>query len=135
MDIFARATKEKLRFQFTTPSGAKTPVVYISTEDLWELSLNELDVIAIELDAAVRNSPLKSFVNDNKQATAASDEVKLKLEIVVYIIEFKKSEKDRVAKEKELRQRKELAKAALTAKTESSFSNMTEEELRAIINE
>ena len=54
-DIFKQAAKSGLRFD--TPRGR------ISSEDLWQLPLEELDAVAIELSSQIDNTSTTSFIN------------------------------------------------------------------------
>lgn len=84
-NIFEQASRKKLRF--ATNRGA------ISTEDLWDLSLEELDSIAKTLDKTV-NDAGKSFI---KKKDTVNRTASLQLEVVVSVINTKMEEADRRA--------------------------------------
>lgn len=75
MNIFEKASKIKLRF--VTDKGTLT------TENLWELSLPDLDKIAKRINKELREESEESFI---KTKSVASDVLTLKLEILKHII-------------------------------------------------
>lgn len=75
MNIFEKASKIKLRF--VTDKGTLT------TENLWELSLPDLDKIAKKINKELREESEESFI---KTKSMASDVLSLKLEILKHII-------------------------------------------------
>ena len=90
-NLFEKASKMKLRF--STTKGV------LSTEDLWDLSLESLDKIAKNLYKQIKESEEISFISEkSSEDTLAS----MKLEIVKFVITFKMDE----AKEKKLRAEK-----------------------------
>ena len=76
-DPFIRASRQKLRLP--TSRG------HITVEDLWDLSLTDLDDIALALDAKV-NTSKRSFIG-KRDRTAATEE--LQFEIVKAVINTK----------------------------------------------
>ncbi len=88
MENYKLATREKYRFQ--TIRGL------LSTEQLWDLSITDLDTLAVSLDAEYKESGKKSFlvVKSEKDKTA-----KLKFDIVLDILNTKQEEAE-VAKNK-----------------------------------
>jgi len=84
MEMYKIASKKKYRF--TTKKGE------ISVEQLWSLSLEELNEVAILLDDQVEsNSSKKSFINKVSPVNKVN---KNKLEIVVDIIKTKMEEEE-----------------------------------------
>lgn len=83
MSLFEKATKQKLRFQ--TSKGN------LSVEDLWDLSLESLDIIAVNVDKQLETSGAKSFIG--KKSTKNAD-LSLSLEILKHVIEVKLEEKE-----------------------------------------
>jgi len=87
MSIFEKASKAKLRF--STSRGQ------LSTEDLWDLSLESLDSIAVAIDKALETAGKKSFIGKRDTTNTT---LELQLEILKHIIEVKLAEKDAKAK-------------------------------------
>ncbi len=79
--LFERACRLKLRFQSTKG--------LITTEDLFDLSLADLDLIAISLDKQLKESAGKSFV---QKKTKADSKLKTMLDVVVSVIATKMRE-------------------------------------------
>ena len=91
MEMFEKASKQKLRYKVT--SGT------ISTEDLWDLDLDSLDLLAKTLNKAIKDSEEESFI---KSKSTANTTLELKFEIVKHVIEVKLQLEDerKSAKEK-----------------------------------
>lgn len=123
-NLFEKASKMKLRF--STTKGV------LSTEDLWDLSLESLDKIAKNLYKQIKESEEISFISEkSSKDTLAS----MKLEIVKFVITFKMDE----AKEKKLRAEKLSLKKRIAdeiaKKKDNKISEMSIEELEKVYNE
>lgn len=123
-NLFEKASKMKLRF--STTKGI------LSTEDLWDLSLESLDKIAKNLYKQIKESEEISFISEkSSEDTLAS----MKLEIVKFVITFKMDE----AKEKKLRAEKLSLKKRIAdeiaKKKDNKISEMSIEELEKVYNE
>ncbi len=132
-DLFLKASRQK--FRFNTTSG------HLTTEDLWDLSLESLDVIAVALDkhnSAVQER--KSFIQAT--STKQTRETALfadMLEVVKAVIEIKLAEKaaekvqrDKTAQRKfllELKSKKEMEKL------EGLTTEAIDEQLKALDQE
>jgi len=120
--LFEMATRSKLRFPSTKGE--------LSVEDLWDLSDKDLDVVYKNLkDQEVKSSEesLLDDANVDPKLTAA-------IGIVKYIFTTKRNErlaeKERI--NKKLTQRKYID--ALSKKQDEAIENMSEAELRAMID-
>lgn len=124
MSIFEKASKAKLRF--STSRGQ------LSTEDLWDLSLESLDQIAVAIDKALETAGKKSFIGKRDTTNTA---LELQLEILKHIIEVKFAEKDakakRVERNAQLAQLKELA----ASKSNEALQGKSLEEINKMIAE
>jgi ligand-binding sensor domain-containing protein len=81
MELFAQATKQRLRFKSNKVAGN------LSVEDLWRLDLDPLNHLAVELVKELESQQI-SFIDDVK-----TDKVtQLKFDVVKYIIDFRKQE-------------------------------------------
>ena len=80
--MYKEASKLKLRFQ--TTKGI------LSVEQLWELSLTELDALAVSLEEEYKNSDGKSFLD---KKTEKDKMVKLRFDIVLNVLNTKVEEK------------------------------------------
>ena len=94
VNIFELASREKLRFN--------TGRLQVTVEQLWELPLtgaNSLDTLAVELDAAIRNTAPRSFVTNS--ATAADKTLQLQFDIVKHVIDVRVAERKAKAEKAE----------------------------------
>lgn len=89
MGIFEKATRQKLRFEFRGT---------LTTEDLWDLSTNNIDLIYQELMGKKETSN-KATLKKETTETAAQKELDLKIEIITHIFNVKTDE-EKAAKEK-----------------------------------
>lgn len=89
MGIFEKATRQKLRFEFRGT---------LTTEDLWDLSTNNIDLIYQELMGKKETSN-KATLKKETTETAAQKELDLKIEIIIHIFNVKTDE-EKAAKEK-----------------------------------
>lgn len=116
--LFEKATRSKFRFQ--TDRGQ------CSTEDLWDLPLTQLNNIAKSLRRQIKETQEEDFLSDVSKEDA---ELKAKFDVVIYIIETKKSEAKERAEASTKKLEKEKIMAILAKKQEEALSNLSEEEL------
>jgi hypothetical protein len=121
----------KLRFE----SGAKG---YLTVEDLWDLPLThragglDLDNLARQFALALREAEVGSFVTKTKK----SDEIlKLKFDIIKYIIDVKLAEADKAEQAKVLKGKRERILQILSEKQDESLKGKSEEELKKLLEE
>lgn len=84
MNIFEQATKQRLRF--ASVKGQ------LATEDLWDLSLEQLDEVAKTANKAVENSSEKSFIT---QKATADKKSQLRFDVVMHIINHKLEDQEK----------------------------------------
>jgi len=120
--MFKKASRIQLRFDV---KGA------CSVEDLWELSVKELDALYGRLRTEQKSHEQDSLLNVN----AIDDILELKINIVKDIVETKLTE----AKEKENAQikseRKQKILSIIADKQDQELKNKSSEELLSLINE
>lgn len=124
MNIFERSSRLKLRF--LSKRGL------ISDQEAWDLSLEDLNEIAVSVDAEIKATSTVSFISD---APDVSSELKLKLDILKHIIEAKKTYASAVVKQQETLALKAKLQSALDRKKDAALEGMSEEELRAALAE
>ena len=122
MNIFKKASKEKLRFETNLGS--------LSTEQLWELSLQDLDTLAVGFKKAYDESGEKSFLKDD---TKKNQILKLKFDIVLDILETKKASQDKAAKALETKQHNEKIHELIRKKEEEQLGDLSVEELKDML--
>lgn len=116
-NLFESATRSKMRFPFKG---------MISVEDLWDLSLTNLDSVFKTLNAEAKKSEEESLLNTKSKE---DEEISNKIEIVKYIVNVKLDEKKKredAKKNAEMRQRLLEIKAK---RQDAALENMSDEEL------
>ena len=94
--LFETATRNKMRFPFRG---------MISVEDLWDLSLTNLDSVFKTLNAEAKKSEEESLLETKSKE---NEELSNKIEIVKYIVNIKLEEKktrENARKNAEMKQR------------------------------
>lgn len=120
--MYKEALQKKLRF--------KTNKGLISTEDLFDLSLQNLNTLAIMLDKKVSEAPKKSFI---EELPAEENDDELRFNIVKDVINTKlKARKDNMDKAQVDARNKRIA-ALIAKKEDEALENKSIEELRAMI--
>lgn len=122
-NLFIRASKQKLRF--ATNKGQ------LSTEDLWDLSLEDLDRLAVKANSAKETSTM-TFI---RKRDAKATENNLRFDILKFIIDSKLNDQDVAAKRAETIARKELLKGLLEKKKLEDLSNLSADEIQKKIEE
>jgi hypothetical protein len=118
MNIFEKATREKLRF-----SSAKGQ---LNVEDLWGLSLAALDRIAVGIHEKLESSGTKSFIG---RPSVKSREESLRFEIVKHIIDVKVQENEDSRKKVEVASQKEFLENLLKEKKMDELKGLTPEQI------
>ena len=122
-NMFEIATRNKFRFPF---KGV------ISTEDLWDLSVESLDNVFKTL-----NSEMKKTKEESLLSTKSKDDgvLELKIEIVKHIVAVKQEEKE--ARERKFldRERNQKIMSIIAAKQDEQLHNMSIEELQKLLVE
>lgn len=120
--MYKEALQKKLRF--------KTNKGIITTEDLFDLSLQNLNTLAIMLDKKISETPKKSFIEE--LPTEENDD-ELRFSIVKDIINIKlKTRKDNINKAQVDARNKRIAEL-IAKKEDEALANKSIEELRAMI--
>lgn len=122
-NMFEVVTREKMRFPF---KGT------ISVEDLWDLSVQNLDKVFKTL-----NSQRKEVQEESLLDTKSSEDERLEtqIEIVKYIVNVKLEERAARAKAAENREKKQKIMALMAKKDDEAMENMSREELQKLLDE
>lgn len=121
--IFEMATRTKMRFPFKG---------MVSTEDLWELSVKDLDTVFKVLNSQVKQVAEESLLDTKDDA----DEILFtKIEIIKYIVGVKLNENNVRLAEKDRKEKKEKLLSILSAKREENLQSLTEEEIITKLSE
>lgn len=126
---FIIALRKQLRFD--TVAGK------VTCEDLWLLPLTSktranLNDIAVGLDDLIQKQPRKSFVEDTPKD---NDDTQLKFDIVMYVIETKRSEAKIIADAAERKAKREKLLELIDRKENQELENKGLDELRKMASE
>lgn len=123
MNLFEIAVREKYRFPYKG---------MISTEDLWDLSVNALDSIFKTLNKERKNADEESLldVKDNVNTTLEN-----KIAIIKYVVNIKQTEAAEKLLEREKKQQKQKIMNLIAKKQDETLENMSQEELLKKLSE
>ena len=123
MSLFEIATRKKYRFPF---KGS------ISVEDLWDLSMTDLDFIYKNLSSTAKaERENESLLTEKKQDT----DLENMIEIVKRVFSVKKAEIDAVKEAKENAKKKERLLEILAKKQDDALAGKSEDEIRQMLEE
>jgi len=123
VNIFEVATRNMFRFQFKG---------MISVEDLWQLSVSNLDSIFKTLNSQLKQVKEESLLNVK---TKQDQELDTKIEIVKYIFQVKLEEENLRLKAKEQKEKKQKIMEILSVKQDADLQNKSVDELQKMLNE
>lgn len=123
-NMFEKATKLKLRFASSVGS--------ITTEDLWDISLPQLDEIAKSLRSAVKESGDESFI---EKPTPKNTTLELRFDIVKHVIEVRLASKEAAGKRADTIAQKQKLLAILADKQDEDLKGKSAEEIQKLIEE
>lgn len=121
--MFEVAVRNKFRFPF---KGV------ISVEDLWDLSVQQLDSIFKTLKSQEKKAQEESLLDTR---TPEDEALKTKIDIVRYIVGVKLDEAKQAERAKENHDQKQKILGILAEKQEADLRNKTPEELQAMLNQ
>ena len=120
-NVFEYAVRNKIRFPY---KGS------ISVEDLYDLSVTELDKIFKALNAQVKQSKEESLL-DTK--TKEDEVLSVQIAIVKYIVNEKLAEKAAREKASEVRAQKQKIMSIIAAKQDQALENSSIEDLQKML--
>jgi hypothetical protein len=121
--LFVTAARKKFRFE-TSKGG-------LNTEDLFDLSLESLDAIAVNLDKKVESGGKKSFIGKRDTSTSENES---KLEIVKFVIQTKLEEAEARKNRAEKASQKEFLASLLEKKRMAQLEGLSIEEIQKQID-
>lgn len=121
-ELFLLATRKKYRFPYR---GS------VSVEDLWDLGMTALDDVYKSLNREVKKQIEDSLLSE----TVGDAELQNKLEIVKYVFATKKAEAQARKEEAKNAEKRNRILEILEQKQDESLKNMSEEELRKLLDE
>ena len=122
-NMFEVATRTKMRFPFKG---------MISVEDLWDLSVQNLDKVFKTLNSQRKEAQEESLLS----AKSSEDEVlDTQIEIVKYIVGVKLDEQAARIKAAENKEKKQKIMALMAKKDDEALESMSKEELQKLLDE
>lgn len=120
-NLFIQASKLQLRF-----SSSKG---LLSTEDLWTLSLRDLDKMAVKIHSTVSSGSSSFLKNPNRNETAEHKEQKLRLEILKAVIDIKQNENEAKLEKSKTEAQKTFLKDLLQKKKLEEMESLSTEDI------
>jgi hypothetical protein len=124
MDIYKIASKQGTRIQ-----TSKGP---LSVEQLWNLSLDELDSLAISLQEKLEKSTTKSF---RSKRTSEDKGLKLQFDLVVDVLQTREEDADRAKLIAERKVKNQKIREVIAEKQEGALKSKTITQLEKLIEE
>lgn len=120
--MYKEASKQKLRF--STNKGLLT------TEQLWDLSLTDLDALAVSLEIEHMESGKKSFLTKN---SAKDKTAKLKFNVVLDVLTTKAEEMETLKTAREVKEHNEKIIGLIQDKKDASLKGKSIKQLTALL--
>ena len=121
--MFEYATRNKVRFPFKG---------LISVEDLWDLTLTNLDSIYKTLNKQVKQSEEESLLNTK---TTVDKEHDVQIAIVKHIVAVKLAEQEAREKASAKKAQKQKIMAIIASKQDEALQNSSVEDLQKMLDE
>lgn len=120
-NIFEVAAREKYRFPF---NGS------ISVEDLYDLTVRQLDSIYKTLNAEVKKADEDSLL---EVKTPIAEELDNKINIIKYVVSYKLAEVEKAQKAEEIAQKKQRIMELISDKQDEELKSKSTEELEELL--
>jgi hypothetical protein len=121
--MFELATRMKMRFPFRG---------MVSVEDLWDLSVENLDTVFKSLNSQIKQAKEESLLD---KKTKEDEILDMQIEIVKYIVKVKLEEETARLQAKTQKEKKQKIMAILSAKQEEDLRNKSIDELNSMLAE
>ena len=122
-NIFEYATREALRFPY---KGMQ------SVEDLWQLSVKELDSIYKTLNKQVKQSEEESLLSTK---ASVDTELEVQIAIVKHIVSVKLAEKEAAEKASVKKAQKQKIMSIIATKQDEALQNSSIDDLKKMLDE
>lgn len=123
LNIFEYAVRNKVRFPFKG---------MISVEDLWDLSLTNLDSIYKILNKQVKQSEEESLLTTKN---SVDTELEVQIEIIKHIVSVKLKEQEAREKAVAKNAQKQKIMSIIATKEDEALQNSSVEDLRKMLDE
>ena len=120
--MFEIATRTKMRFPFRG---------MVSVEDLWDLSVIDLDSVFKTLNAQVKQTQEESLLATK---TKEDETLSIQIEIVKHIVKTKLDEAETAKQRKEIKERKQKLMEMIAEKKDEALRNASVDELQAMLD-
>lgn len=121
MSMFEIATRKKYRFPFR---GS------ITSEDLWDLSLTQLDTVYKTLSKEAKTEKEEESLMDRKKE---DQDLLNKLDIVKHVFNVRKTEVEAMEKKRQMERQKERLLELIAQKQDAALADKSIEELTAMV--
>ena len=122
MNLFEIATKNKFRYPYKG---------MVSTEDLWDLRLEQLDSVFKTLNTQLKDSAEESLLHvESKESKTLT----MQIDIVKHIVEVKLAEKQARLDAAEKKQQKQRIMEIMADKKDAALKDMSIEELQKALD-
>ena len=122
-NIFEYAVRNKVRFPFKG---------MISVEDLWDLSLTNLDSIYKTLNKQIKQSEEESLLDAKANVDT---ELEVQVAIIKHIVSVKLSEKEAAEKAYAKKEQKQKIMSIIAAKENEELQNSSIDDLKKMLDE
>ena len=122
-NIFEHAVRNKVRFPFKG---------MISVEDLWDLSLTNLDSVYKVLNRQVKQSEEESLLTTK---TSVDTELEVQIAIVKHIVSVKLAEQEAREKAAAKKAQKQKIMSIIATKEDEALQNTSVEDLKKMLDE
>ena len=122
-NIFEFASRNKVRFPFKG---------MISVEDLWDLSLTNLDSIYKTLNKQVKQSEEESLLSTK---ASVDTELEVQIAIVKHIVSVKLAEKEAAEKASAKKAQKQKIMSIIATKQDEALQNSSIDDLKKMLDE
>lgn len=123
INIFEAASKNKYRYPYKG---------MITTEDLWDLTPAQLDIVYKALNKGVSEAQVSSLMH---KVTEVDAELLNKIEIVKYIFNAKEAEAEARKNDAAKHAKKQRILDIIAQKQEDALQNMSEDELKKMLDD
>lgn len=117
MSIYKQASRQKLRIP--------TKVGSLTVEQVWGLSLPQLDELAVSLEENLEKSSRKSYLTE---VSSQNQTTKLLFDIVLDILTTKLSEEQFATQQREIKEHNQKIMAMIAEDDEKELRNLSREE-------
>ena len=121
--MFEVATRSKMRFPFRGQ---------VSVEDLWDLSVENLDSVFKTLNSQIKQAKEESLLNTKTKEDEVLD---MQIEIVKYIVQVKLEEANIKLQAKAKKEQKQKLMPILSEKQESELRGKSADEIQKMLEE